>query len=328
MIRSLLILFSLILSIVSVSSQELRVIIPNEDGYGINARILSRHFSKHHPDRPNVVVQSVPGAFGIVAANYIYNIAAKDGTVIGTFNKEVPMTGILGGTNVKFDSKFSYIGSNIDGRKDSMIIWSNRNQNITDFRTQQLIMGVEAGGTGSPSYVIQKLLDLNLKYVAGYPMSQQTRMALDRKEIEAAIYSINGIKIGKPEWMLPNSGVYTILQMGNGKIRHPDYKNVPTLMELISSEDKIEIANMFEKQFYVIRPFVAPPGIPVDKLNMLRKMFEDTLKDPEYLADAKKANIDVDLISGKDAEEYFDTIAKSISPKAVETLRSYYDVKN
>jgi tripartite-type tricarboxylate transporter receptor subunit TctC len=138
-----------------------------------------------------------------------------------------------------------------------------------------------------------------MKIVAGYANSSTARLALERKEIDAAIYSLIGIKTAKPDWLKPESDIKPLLQFGNGKTRHRDYPNVPTLAEYT---DQQELLNVYEKQFILLRPFVAPPDIPFSRTRELRHAFAKAVTDPEYIAEAKKANIDVKLIDWQEAE--------------------------
>jgi hypothetical protein len=314
--------------VTSASAQELKIIVPSmEDTYSLNARIISKYISKYHPEQPAPVIQAVPGAFSIAAANYLYNVASKDGKTIGTFYKEIPMTGVLGGLNVNFDSsKFTWIGSNADGRKDSMIVWINKNQRIDSFKNEELLVGVDGGGTGHPSYITQRLMGLKFRYINGYPNPAANRLALERKEVDAVFYSLIGIKSGKPNWLLPDSGIYPILQMGNGKTRHVEYPNVPTLFDYLTTKEDMELAEVFETQFFLIRPFAAPPGIPLERTKILRNAFEEAVRDPDYIAEAKKANIDVNLITWKESEELVTKIRNTPS-KTLDVLRKYYETK-
>jgi len=308
----------------TATAQELKVVVPTLEGtYYTNARIMSKYFTKYHPDKPTVIFQSVPGAFSIVAANYLYSIAPKDGSVIGTVYKDIPITGIVGGLNVNFDpSKFVWLGSNADGRKDTSIIWTNKSKKLND----ELIMGVEGAGVGNASYVIQKLLNLNFKYVTGYPNTAANRLALERNEVDAVTYSLIGIKSGKPYWLEPNSNIHAVLQYGNGKIRHPEYQHVPTLFDFINKDEDIELATLFEQQFILIRPFLAPPNIPTEKAKILRDMFEQTVNDAEYLAEANKANIDVNLVTWQESEKIISDM-KSAPQKTINTLKQFYETK-
>lgn len=274
-------------------SQELRVVVPsNSDSYSINARILAKHLGKHLDQ--TVVIQEVPGAYSVVAANYLYELAPRDGNTIGTFYKNIPLMGAMGGPSIKYDArKFTWLGSTADGREDAVMLWSNKAS------YQELIVGSENIVAGDATLLVRDLSGIRMKIVAGYANSSAARLALERKEIDAAVYSLIGIKTAKPDWLKPESEIKPILQFGNGKIRHKDYTNVSTLAEYT---DQQELLNVYEKQFILLRPFVAPPNILPARARELREAFNKTVADPEFLADAKRANIDVKLISWQEAE--------------------------
>jgi len=292
MIRSL-VLFLMLSA--TASAQELKVVVPsNSDSYSINARIFTRYMAKYLPEKPNLVLQEVPGAYSVVAANYLYELAPRDGNTVGTFYKNIPLMGAMGGSSIKYDArKFTWLGSTADGREDAVMLWSNKKE------YQELIVGSENIVAGDPALLIRDLMGIKMKIVAGYANSSTARLALERKEIDAAVYSLIGIKTAKPDWLKPESEIKPILQFGNGTARHKDYPNVPTLAE---NTNQKELLNVYEKQFVLLRPFVAPPNIPADKVKALREAFAKAMKDQEFLAEAKKANIDVKLIDWREAE--------------------------
>ena len=294
MFRALLLAFSLFIS--PVSAQTLKIIVPSDnDSYNINARVLGKYISKYLPEKPTVVIQSMPGAASLVAANYIYNVAPKDGTVIGTFYKDIPLVGILGGNNVMFESqKFTWLGSNVDGRKDAIIVWTNE--------YEPSLYGSENYTSVNLAFLVKELLKSDAKIVTGYANPGTTRLALEKREIDAVVYNLVGIKTQKPYWLEPGSGIKAWLQFGNGLNRHPEFKDVQTLAELVQSEQDKQLLDIVESSLAILRPFVAPPGIPEARANELRSAFVQAVKDPEYLAEAQKMNIDINLIDYKEAE--------------------------
>lgn len=299
--KPFLLLFAYLLS-GAAFAQELKVIVPsNSDSYSINARILARHIVKYLPEKPNVVIQEMPGAYSVVAANYLYELAPRDGNTIGTFYKNIPLIGVMGGPTIKYDaSKFTWLGSTADGREDAVMLWSNKSGPVEKYRTEELVVGSENIVAGDPTILVRDLLGIKMKLVAGYANSSTARLALERKEIDAAVYSLIGIKTAKPDWLKLESDIKPILQFGNGIIRHKDYPNISTLAEYTTEKD---LLNVYEKQFILLRPFVAPPNIPADRAQQLRDAFDKTMTDLEFLAEAKKANIDVKLINWQEAEK-------------------------
>jgi tripartite-type tricarboxylate transporter receptor subunit TctC len=317
MLRSLVLFLTLS---ASAMAQELKVVVPsNSDSYSINARIFTRHMAKYLPEKPSVVIQEVPGAYSVVAANYLYELAPRDGNTIGTFYKNIPLMGAMGGTSIKYDArKFTWLGSTADGREDAVILWSNKPGPVDRYRSEELVVGSENIVAGDPTILVRDLLGIKMKLVAGYANSSTARLALERKEIDAAVYSLIGIKTAKPDWLKPESDIKAILQFGNGTTRHKDYQNVPTLAEYINRKELLEV---YEKQFILLRPFVAPPNIPLARARELRHAFEFAIKDEEFLTEAKKANIDVKMIHWQEAERIVDETVGA-SHAILETIRN------
>jgi len=314
---------ALIMMIMPATAQELRIITPsNDDSYTINARILGKYLTKYLPEHPNVILQAVPGAASVTAANYLYHVAANDGSTIGIVYKEIPLVGMIGGEGIKFDrTKFNWIGSVADGRKDAIMLWSNQ----SEFR-DNLIVGSEGVTPGNVALFIDKLAGYNFKHVTGYPTTGANRLALERKEVEAVVYNLIGIKAQKPQWLDTNSGIKPLMQMGNGNIRHPDFPNVPTVAEQLKTEEQIKFLRAYESQLILLRPFIAPPGVPETRVKELRKAFMDAVSDPEYLQDAKKANIEVTPISGDEAQAIIN-LTSDTNVGIINMLRQTYNVK-
>jgi hypothetical protein len=319
MFRSLLVALSLFATPV-IALESLKIIVPSEsDAQSTNARVLGKYIVRYLADKPTAVIQVVPGAAGLVAANYIYNVAPKDGNVIGTFYKDIPLVGVLGGTNVMFDpTKFTWLGSNADGRKDAVIVWTNEDE--------PKLFGSENYSGVNPSYAIRELAKLDFKIVTGYPNPGITRLALDKKEVNAVVYNLLGIKTQKPDWLKPESGVKAWLQLGNGPNRHPEFKDVQTLHELVQLEQDKKVLEVVEASYTILRPFVAPPGIPEKRAIELRQAFIDAVKDTEYLEEANKMKIEVNLIDWKEAEKIV-ALQANTSKEILDRVRNLNEVK-
>jgi len=320
--RYLFVLFFSIFSF-SVLADDLKIIVPsNDDSYNINARVLSKYYGKYLPENPNIIIQAIPGAASLTAANYLYNIAPKDGNTIGIVYKEIPFVGLLGGDGVQFDqTKFNWIGSVVDGRKDAVMIWSNESTFRSDF-----VIGAEGATSGNLAKFINQIMHTDFKIVNGYPTTGANRLALVRKEVDAVIYNLIGVKVGNPDWIKPGNPIRPVLQFGNGKLRHPDYLNVNTVADYVTNENDIKLLRVFESQFILLRPFVAPPGVPEKRVKELREAFDMTMKDPEYLEETKKINLEVSPINGESAQEIINFTSKT-DPSIITLLRQIYQVK-
>lgn len=305
-------LFLLAMLSSATSANELRIITPSPaDSYNINARILAPYLAKHLPEKPTPIVQVMPGASSLVATNYMYNVAPRDGSTIATVYKNIPLVGILGGPTIMFDpTKFNWIGSTTDGRKDAVIVWTHKSESLSEFKTKELIVGTESIASADSTKFIRNALGLNFRQIAGYANPGAARLALERKEVDAVIFNLLGIRT-QTQWTESNSGISAILQFGNSKVRHPAYQNIPTLAELLTNDDDRMILDAFETQFILLRPFIAPPGVPAKRVKELREAFVRAVNDRGYNEEATKAKMEIHLITGEQAEQIVSSSANS-----------------
>ena len=286
-----------ILFCLPVHAQDLTIIVSSEsDGQTTNARIFGKYMAKHTSPETVSIIKVVPGAAGVNSANYLYNIAAKDGNTIGIILKNIPIVGAIGGSNIQYDArKFFWLGSVADGRKDAVVLVSNK-----PYDGNELIIGADNVVSADPINFIKNYSGLNIKRVSGYPNNSAIRLAYERKEIDAFFSNLLGIKIIHKEWIKTE---LFLVQMGNGTIRHPELPNTPTMTELVKDEEGKKLVAVFETQFTLLRPFLAPPGIPENKKQILLKAFDLATKDPEYIREAQKISLDVDPIYHVEAQQ-------------------------
>lgn len=285
-------------------------------GYDAYARLLSRHFRKHMPGRPTVVVQNVPGGAGLTLVNSLYNIAPKDGTTFGIFDRLIPLDPLLRSAQSLFDpSRFSWIGS-MSQEAFACVSWHGaKAKSLQDLRTIELLMA----GTGATSdaaiypKLLRTFLGLQLTVVNGYQGASDVILAMERGEIEGFCpWSWVSIETTKPNW-LREKKIHAFLQMGLRK--DPRHSDVPLALDLAKSEQDREALELMMSPSLFARPFAAPPDVPKERLEALRRAFMDTLKDPELLADAAKMRIPVDAVSG---QEIADELKKVYAfPRAV-----------
>ncbi|MDB5650263.1 MAG: tripartite tricarboxylate transporter family receptor [Hyphomicrobiales bacterium] len=287
-------------------------------GYDVYARLLARFMSKYVPGNPAIVVQNMPGAGSLLAANYIYNIAPKDGTVIGTFARNMPLMGVLGGNAaVKYDArKFTWLGSASSYQEDSYLMWVRKDakvQTVADAQVpggpQLVLGGTGEGATGNDvPVVLRDALGMNIKQITGYPDSNAIFLAIERKEVEGRTTDLSAVRTNRPDWLKPNSYMHALLQFGRAT-RHPDFPDVPTARELAKDEKSRALIELAELPYVLSRPYVAPPGVPADRAQALEKAFLDAYRDPELMVEAEKLGIGVSPIGGKEAIALIDQIA-------------------
>ena len=287
-------------------------------GYDIYTRLLAQHMPKFVPGNPVINVRYMPGAASLRATNYLYASAPKDGTVIGTFGRDMAVIGLLGGNpNVQFDArKFTWLGSMSSFSSDGYMLWARKNshiQTIEDARkpgVEPLLLG--AAGVASSSSMVPNLLHdtigLNLKVINGYSDSAAVGLAVDRGEVDGQFASFTVIHSEKAHWLGPASPVRALLQFVR-TTRHPLLPDVPTAREL-ARDDKARLLIEFAEAPYALsRPFAAPPGIPDDRAAALRRAFAAVQSDPAYLADAERLKADVSPIDGDAILKLIDRLA-------------------
>ena len=290
-------------------------------GYDTWARLIARYMGKHMPGNPNFLVSNMPGAGSNLAANYIYNVAAKDGTFIGAIYGGAPLEPLIGKTPVKHDpSKTQYLGSANDdvyvcvARKDAAV------QKFEDLMTKELVVGASnSSSTADFPAVLNATLGTKFKLVLGYPGSREISLAADKQEVYGACgLAWPSVSVTNPGWFGPD-GTMRVLVQTHVK-GHPDLnkEGVPNAMSFARNDEQRQALELFFSQEVFGRPYVLAPEVPKDRVEALQKAFMETLADPELLADAKRANFDVNPVSGPEVAAL---IAKAYAaPKSVVQL--------
>jgi tripartite-type tricarboxylate transporter receptor subunit TctC len=262
-------------------------------GYDLWGRVVARHIGKHLPGNPTVVPQNMPGAGSFVAANNIYNIAPKDGSVMGIIARDAALGPITGATGARFDpTKITWLGT--PTTETNVCIASNtaKVQTLKDLYVKELIVGDTGVGTGTHSYpkALNALLGMKFKIIAGFPSSSDVFLAMERGEVDGICESLDSVSGKRPDW-IPSRKI-TILFQG-GAVPNPQLKDVPFVPDLARSpDDRLAIEFLYAGQG-IGRPFVAPPDMPADRMKMVRDAFRDTMKDPDFVEDAKRNMLDV-----------------------------------
>jgi tripartite-type tricarboxylate transporter receptor subunit TctC len=244
-------------------------------GYDVFARLLARHLGRYVPGNPQILVQNMPGAGSLIAANYLYSVAPKDGTAIGLFARDMPLLGLLGNSaNVQFDPrKFQWLGSSSSFADDAYVMIVRADapvQSIEDLRwpggVPLLLGGTADGTTGSDvPRILADALGLNIKLVLGYRDTAAIFLAMERGEVSGRMTDLSAIQSLRPDWLRRGGGYRLLLQFAR-VTRHPDYPEVPTARELASSQDARELIEFTETPLLTMaRPFAAPPEVPQDR---------------------------------------------------------------
>jgi tripartite-type tricarboxylate transporter receptor subunit TctC len=301
-------------------------------GYDVYARHVARHIGRFIPGQPTVVVQNMPGAGSLRAVNYIYNVAPKDGTAFAMFSSSMPVRSILGGNkSVQFDSlKLTWLGSSSSFEGDAYLLVVRADapaKTIDEVRRPggpELVIG--GSGPGSSSYdipvVLRDTIGLRYKMVSGYPGSADLFLAMERNEIHARMVNLTGLKAVKADWLKPGSPYKVLVQFGR-KTRISDLSDVPTARELALDASARELINLVEIPFELSRPFAAPPGVPADRAKVLQEAFRNAHRDPQFLAEAEKLDLDISPIGPQQVLDALKSVEKG-NPKHLDYLRKLY----
>lgn len=294
-------------------------------GYDRWARTLARHLPKHIPGNPQVVVKNMAGAGGIVAGNYLYNVAEKDGTVIGSVQNGVPFEPLFGTKQATYDStKFNWLGTPTI-ETALLTVWNTAPvDKWQDAKTTELTMG-STGAHSTPSFyghLQNDLLGLKLKMIVGYKSQTTAFLAMERGELNGYPSVFYGsLKATRPDW-IKNKQVKLLLQMGTEK--NPELPDVPSMLDAITNPQDKAVAEAAFGPLGSGRPYLLPPGVPADRVAAMRQAFWDTFKDPDFLADAQKSRLDVTAPrTGEQLQQYIERIYKNTPPALIARLHNY-----
>jgi tripartite-type tricarboxylate transporter receptor subunit TctC len=298
-------------------------------GYDVYARLLSRHLGKHIPGNPSLVVQNMPGAGGLRAANFIFSAAPRDGTTIGTFSRDIPLLAVMGtNTGAQFDPRrFTWLGSSSSFRDDAYVLIVRSDAPVKSIEEARrpggpvLVLGGSGEGASGNDVpmILRDTLGLNVKVVGGYPDTAAIFLAIERGEVNGRTVDLSSVRTFRPQWLMPGGGMRMLLQFGRAT-RHPDFPEVPTARELAPTDAARALIEMTELPYLVARPFMAPPDVPPDRVEALRAAFLAMHEDPEYLEEAARLRLDVSPVGGSDILRTIERIAGA-SPEVVDHLR-------
>src|SRR5579871_6565086 len=275
-------------------------------GYDLYARTLARYMGRHIPGNPTMVPQNMPGAGGVKVMNYLYNVARKDGTVIATFARGLAIEPLLGhAQGTQFDAtKFGWVGS-VSNEVSICAYWNTSGiKTWQDMQTKPSTIGASAAGADSEIFptVLRNLFHLPTKIVTGFSNGgADIVLGLERGEVGGRCGWSWSSLLSENKALLDQKKINIVLQLALQK--HEDLPNVPSVMDLPTSPQNKAALKLIVSRQSIARPFAAPPGLPPERLQALRAGFEATMKDPDFLAEAKKLDLEVRPVSGVEVEE-------------------------
>ena len=291
-------------------------------GYDIYARTLARHLGRHIAGHPQIVPQNMPGAGSLKLVNYLYNVAAKDGTVIGHFAPGViaePLLGHAEGT--QFDAtKFGWLGSISQEVSVCAFAAASGIASWTDMQSKHSVLGATGGGAESDVFptLLRNMFHLPMRIVTGYPGGAEITLAIERHEVDGRCGWSWTSLLSRNKALLASKAINIPLQIGLNKVDDPALADVPLIVDLTDDEAERAALKLIVSRQSMARPFAVPPGISSGRLAVLRHAFDATMQDSDFLAEARALDLDVQPLSGAAVE----TLIKEIyaSPPAAVKL--------
>ncbi|HYY25181.1 MAG TPA: tripartite tricarboxylate transporter substrate-binding protein [Candidatus Udaeobacter sp.] len=319
---SLAVIAAVLLSANATSAQDyyagktIRIVVGFSAGGGFDtyARAIGRHMGKHIPGQPTIVVENMTGAGSLIAANHLFRVAKPDGLTIGHFIGGLFLGQVLGQKGVEFDArKFEYIGAPVT---DHVVCAMTKASGITGVdkwlaSKAPVKLGGVAPGASTPdnaTRIFKAALGLPIQLVTGYKGTADVRLAAESGELAGGCWGWDSVKVTWRKAL--DSGNAVVVLQANRK-NHPDLSKIPQAISLAKTDEArkmIEVGIHGDSE--IVRTYTLPPGTPKDRVQVLRKAFEETLKDPDFLADAKKSDLSVDFVPGEEIEKIISGLFK------------------
>jgi tripartite-type tricarboxylate transporter receptor subunit TctC len=267
----------------------------------LNARQVAKHIARFIPGSPTVVVRNMPGAGHLLATNFLYNQAARDGTTFGTVINGMPLHQVTGGQGVRFDAgKLNWIGSTGISNLTIMVWHTAGVASIEDARKREVVLGATGVGSGSYIYAygLNQLIGTRFRLVTGYKGINDIDLATERGEVQGRSgASLSGLLKERPDW-LKERKLFPIVQIGTR--RDPLYPDVPLMHELGETDEQRRVLKVLASPILIGRPYLAPPEVPADRVAALRQAFWAAMGDPQFRAEAEQLSLELNPITGED----------------------------
>ena len=302
---------------------ELAIGYPPAGSNDVYARLLARHLGKHIPGNPTIVPQNRPGAGSFLTLAYVYGVAPKDGSVIGIAAPTAALDEKLGTQGVRFKTaELNWIGR-IDSLINVVFLWHT---SPVKSAADALNMESKLSGTGVGSTVsiyptvMNQVLGTKFKLIMGYKGSNDAQLAVERGEVEGHSTSWTAVKVAHPDWR-PDKKINIVVQFSVKK--HPELADVPTVVELARNDEERQVLSAVVNAAEIGTAFFTSPGVPKDRVDVLRRAFDETMKDPEFLAEAEKTKLTVSSLRGEELQKLVAEVA-AIPPGILEKVRAAY----
>jgi tripartite-type tricarboxylate transporter receptor subunit TctC len=294
-------------------------------GYDLAGRTMANHIGRHIPGNPFIVVRNMPGATSLIMTNHLYNVARRDGTVIGMPTSNIPLEPRLklispDGANIRFDiERFSWIGTPVQEPQITWVWHTAPARDVEDLRKTTIRMGATTSSADNAilPLIVNQLLGTRMQVVAGYTGQNEINLAVERGEVQGNNTGLSNITVNKVDWFREGK-VRILLQFGTERL--PALPQVPTAIELAPSEADRTLLRFYAAKFNMARPLVAPPDVPAERIAALRVAFDATMKDPQFLAEARRIGLDINPLSGEGITTLVQQV-QATPPSVVDRLR-------
>jgi tripartite-type tricarboxylate transporter receptor subunit TctC len=290
-------------------------------GYMEYARALADFMPRHIAGNPSMLVQSMPGAGGLNATNYLYTNAPQDGTYIGMVHSTIPLSPLWGSQGVRFETmKFNWIGA-FDRAPGVCLMWAKSEvKTWKDLLEKVSTVGSSGAGSQMDAYpaLLNKLFGTKIKVVQGYKDGTEIYLAMERGEVDGRCGGqMSNIRATRPEWLTDHKIVAPIVI---SMTRHPDFPDTPTVMEFAKDKATRMTLELMTVSQGLDRPVLMPPNVPPARVKEIREAFKATVTDPDFIAEIKRKNMGLDPVLG---EEMTETLAKAFAspPEVIEAAR-------
>lgn len=308
----------------------MRIIVGAAPGGGFDtySRTLARHMGKYIPGNPTIIVDNMPGAGFIISVNHLYSVAKPDGLTIGNWIGTLVLAQAVGRKGLEFDvRKFEYIGSPVKNHDTCVLTRASGITSVDKWRASKTPVKLGSTPPGATTYenaiVLKEALGLPIQVVAGYKGTSEIRVAAEAGEV-AGLCGLSWAS-AKSTWRKGLESGEAIIVLQNAPTAHPELPNVPLAIHQAKTEEGKKLIQVgIHDTSTITYLYSLPPGTPKDRVQLLRKAFMDTMRDPEFLAEAKKANLDLDLVTGEELEKIianFFKLEPSVSNKLREILK-------
>jgi tripartite-type tricarboxylate transporter receptor subunit TctC len=284
--------------------------------YDVYSRLAATLLPKYIPGNPRIVPQNLPGVGSAKAANFLYNQAPRDGLTIGVIGQQLPVSQALGDASVKFDMReFNWLGRFTSGAEATVIWHTSATKTIADATKRVTTLASTSAGSSADSFplLMNRIAGTRFRMIRGYPGITGTMMAMEREETEGAHSTLEQILFGKQDWLKKKTAGVLIQYTQS---RHPAFPDVPAMVEFGKTEIDKQVLALYGSTAEIGRAMMAPPGIPADRLAVLRKAFDTMLADPAFKEEVEKRNLEFGPMSGVALQKLI-TDSLTVSPEVI-----------